>query len=109
MIRFFRTRKGKLKEKLGLELDKQKPNLENILQFVDEYEKNNLETIKKLKRQKSITLRKINGSLKQTIDSHGPITMVLIGSASKRIYGNLLENKKKNIIRKIIKKLFEPK
>lgn len=38
------------------------------------------------------TTRKISGALKQTINAHGPITKELIGSATKRIYGNLLMN-----------------
>ena len=36
--------------------------------------------------------KKISGAIKQTIDVHGPITKDLIGSATKRIYGNLLTN-----------------
>jgi hypothetical protein len=41
--------------------------------------------------------------------AHGPITMVLIGSASKRIYGSLLNNHSEteiineNIFKKILK------
>lgn len=88
----FRTRKGKLIEKLELELDKDNPNISEILKYIDEYEKANLETITKLKRKKTIETKKISGALKQTINVHGPITKELIGSATKRIYGSLLEN-----------------
>jgi hypothetical protein len=94
MFILYRTRKGKLKEKIQNELDKSNPSIDKILMHVDEYEKNNLNTIKKLNRKKVITLRKINGALKQTINIHGNITMNLIHSASKRIYGNLLSDKK---------------
>lgn len=36
--------------------------------------------------------KKISGGLKQAINAHGPITKELIGSATKRIYGNLQQN-----------------
>ena len=48
----------------------------------------------KLKKDKIITLKRINGSLKSCINAHGPITKQLLGSASKRVYGSLLENHK---------------
>jgi hypothetical protein len=40
--------------------------------------KNNLATIDKLKRGKTIDTKRINGALKCTIKAHGPITMVLM-------------------------------
>ena len=91
------TRRGKLKSGLELNLLNKtvgSSEIEDILNIVDEYEKDNLDTIEKLKRDKKVELNKINGALKQTIHAHGPITKILIGSASKRIYGSLLNNKK---------------
>jgi hypothetical protein len=95
------TRRGKLKNILELNLLNKKvgsTEIEAILNMVDEYEKDNLDTIEKLKRQKKIELNKINGALKQTINVHSSITKELIGSASKRIYGALLEDKPKQTI-----------
>ncbi len=91
-----KTRRGKLKKQLEQFVDE--TQVERVLNIVDEYEKNNLETIDKLKRDKSVEINKINGALKQTINAHGPITKILIGSASKRIYGSLLadNNNKKS-------------
>jgi hypothetical protein len=41
--------------------------------------------------------------------AHGPITMVLIGSASKRIYGSLLNNhlKQKLLMKIYLKKILK--
>ncbi len=86
-----KTRRGKLEEKINKELLSITPNTEIILQHVEEYEKDNLETIDKLRKNKLIDTKKINGALKQTINAHGPITKLLIGSATKRIYGALLD------------------
>lgn len=97
-----RTRKGKLKNQLEDELSKEHPDVNKILEFIDLYEKNNLDTIKKLKRLKQLETRKISGALKQTINAHGPITKDLIGSAAKRIYGALLEPKQESFINKIL-------
>ncbi len=91
MSRPFRTRKQKLKNKIIRELYQAQPDINNILLYVDEYEKNNLITINKLNRKKVVTLRKINGALKQTIDAHGAITMQFVSSATKRIYGSVME------------------
>ena len=104
-MRFLKNkmRKGKLKSKIAFELEATLPNLEVILSHIDEYERDNIAKINKLKREKSSTIRKINGALMQTINVHGPITKNFIGSASKRIYGNLLTNKNnKNFIQKIL-------
>lgn len=92
-----KTRRGKLKNNLETKLLNKivgSSEIEDILNMVDEYEKDNLDTIEKLKRNKKVELNKINGALKQSINAHGPITKILIGSASKRIYGSLLNNKK---------------
>lgn len=100
-----KTRRGKLSEKIKVELAKVKPDIEIILQHVDEYEKDNLATIEKLKKTKQVDTKKINGALKQAINAHGPITKVLIGSATKRIYGALLETTKpkENLITRLKK------
>lgn len=100
-----RTRRGKLRTSITEELKKESPSLELILSFIDEYEAANLETIRKLKRDKEVTTKKLNGALRQTINAHGPITMQLIGSATKRIWGTLLVPKKETVLDKI-KKLF---
>jgi len=103
MFDVLRTRKGKLKDRIESELVKSNPDIDNILVYIDDYETSNLETIKKLKRAKKLELNKINGALKQTIFFHGPITKELISSASKRIYGSLLDSEKESVIKRIIK------
>ena len=97
-----KTRRGKLGSRIETELNKSNPSLETILQYVDEYEKDNLSTIDKLRKDKLVDTKRINGALRQTINAHGPITMLLIGSATKRIYGSLINNKKKTLIQKIL-------
>jgi hypothetical protein len=92
MINPFKTRKGKLEHKIKLELNSKKPNIDKILLAIDEYQKDNENTIDKLKKGKKIEVNRINGALKQSINAHGPITKELIGSASKRIHGALLSN-----------------
>jgi hypothetical protein len=90
------------------ELASPKPNPDKILAHIKQYEKKNLETIEKLRREKKIETNKIKGALKSTIYAHGAITMVLIGSATKRIYGSLLADsntKKENFIN-TLKKFF---
>jgi len=89
-----KTRGGKLENTIKQELDKQKPDLNVIMDSIHEYEKSNLATIEKLKRDKKVETNRINGALKQTIQAHGPITMALIGSATKRIYGSILSDEK---------------
>jgi hypothetical protein len=90
-----KTRHGKLKHKIQNEIDKINPDLGEILSSVDEYEKDNLSTITKLKKNKMLDTKRISGALKQTIHAHGPINALLIGSATKRIYGALLVDEKK--------------
>lgn len=89
-------RKTILRKKIEEELKTEKPSIDKIINYIDEYEVANLETIKKLKRKRKLEFRKINGAIKQTINAHGPITKDFIGSATKRIYGSLLEEKKEN-------------
>lgn len=98
-----RTRKGKLRNQIENELLNDKPDINHILAFIDSYEKNNLDTIKKLKRKKDLDIKKINGALKQTINAHSVITKELIGSASKRIFGALLVKNKETFITKLLK------
>ena len=87
-----KTRHGKLADKIKKELAKPTPSLDQILEIVHDYENNNLNTIEKLKKEKLYETKRISGALKQTINAHGPITTLLIGSATKRIYGSLLSN-----------------
>ena len=89
------TRKGRLENKIRLELSKETPSVGKILDATDAFEKNNIDTINKLKKLKRIDTKRINGALKQTINAHGPITKLLIGSASKRIYEALISGKEK--------------
>jgi len=96
-MKFLRTRRGKLKDRLKNRLLNKvttEKDIDDILTIVDEYEKANLATIQNLNREKLIHTRKIKGALKSTIDAHGPITKELIGSATKRIHGALLTNEK---------------
>lgn len=95
----FKTRNGKLRNKLVNNFLNKKiteKDVESIMSMVDEYEKANLSTIDKLKKDKSTESKRISGALKQTIHAHGPITKELIGSATKRIYGSLLQDDNNN-------------
>lgn len=87
-------RKIKLKNKLENEINSKTIDVNKLMLIIDDYTKNNDNLIEKLQRDKQITIKRINGGLKQTINAHGNITKELIGSASKRIYGNLLSNTK---------------
>jgi hypothetical protein len=99
------TRDGKLKHNIKYELASKEPNINKIMNHIKQYEQDNLNTIEKLRRERKIETNKINGALKSTIKAHGPITLVLIGSATKRIWGALLSDKKENIIKKIVNKI----
>jgi len=92
-----KTRRGKLEDGLKGILPEEIEDVDAILDLVDIYEQDNLDTIGKCKRDKSLELKRINGALKQSIDAHGPINKVLIGSTSKRIYGALLLIEEKKI------------
>jgi len=98
-----KTRSGSLRNKIRLELLMSYPNIENILSYVDEYESRNLATIDKLKRKRAVEINRINGALKSAIVAHGPITKMLTGSASKRIFGAMLVQPKEGFIKKILK------
>lgn len=98
MFNPLRTRRGRLEQRLRAEIIHESPDTINQLMIIlDEYERDNINTIKKLKRIKKIELNKINGALKQCINAHGTITKELITSASKRIHGALLDNNQKSI------------
>jgi len=99
----FKTRKGRLENKVKSEMEKDSPNYDNIISAVDTYEKDNTDTIEKLKKYKKADMVRINGALKQTINAHGPITKPLIGSAGKRIYGSLILNPNQQENKKPIK------
>ena len=85
-----KSRKTKLENRIKDILSQKKPKYEDIVEAVEHYESNNLKTIEKLKKKKSLEIKKINGALKQAINAHGPITAQYINSASKRIYGSIL-------------------
>lgn len=102
----FRSRKCKLEYRLKEEMGKQTPSLDRIIKIVEEFESDNINTIEKLKKKKSITLKKVNGALKQSINAHGPITKDLIGSASKRVYGSILETEQEEENKVSLKDVF---
>lgn len=93
----YKSREERLKNKLsGLFLNKTitPDKLDAMILAVNDYEKANLDTINKLKKDKLYETKRISGALRQTINAHGPITLNYIGSATKRIYGVLLDNPK---------------
>lgn len=92
-----KTRKGRLEQKISIELAKSTPSVENILEAIYDFEKDNIATIYKLKKVKNNDTKKISGALKQCINTHGPITKQYIGSATKRIHGSLLTTKEDKI------------
>lgn len=94
-INLLTTRIGKLEEKIKLELKSKSPSVDTILGYVNEYEKDNLATIEKLRKEKKIEINRINGAIKQCFKAHPVITKELTGSLSKRIYGALLSGEKK--------------
>jgi|ERR1035437_2743421 hypothetical protein len=101
-----KTRRGKLEAKLKAEIFNtilEEISMERILKAIDEYEKDNLETIEKLRRERSYDAKKINGAIKQFLHAHPVMTKLLIGSLTKRILGALTEpNKKKTLIQRFI-------
>ena len=102
----FKTRRWKLKSNLEFKLLNKtlgSNEIEDILNMVDEYEKDNIDTIEKLKRNKKVELNKINGAIKQFLNVHPILTKQLIGSLTKRIYGVLLDNQpKQTLLKKIL-------
>jgi hypothetical protein len=93
----FKSREERLKNKLSqvlLNKTIDEAKITELIRVINDYEKNNLDTISKLKKDKSLETKKISGALRQTINAHSVITKDLIGSATKRIYGALLINEK---------------
>ena len=90
----FKSRRVKLENKINDVLNKKGSTIEEILIIVDDYERDNLNTIEKLKKKKLVEMKLIMGGLKQCISAHGDITSQYITSASKRIYGALLLDEK---------------
>lgn len=77
---------------------------EDYVQLFELYEKNNLNKIRKLTLVNVPKAKMISGALKSCIDAHGPITKLLISSATKRVMGSLTSNnEKKSLISKLIK------
>lgn len=92
----YKTREEKLRNAIEDELSRKKPSVDGMVEVVKKYESVNLKTIDKLQRKKKAYSNRINGALKQSINSHGPITKNLMGSCTKRIYGSLIELEKEN-------------
>jgi hypothetical protein len=103
MFNALKTRSGKLKNKLSNNFLNKKltdKDIDDLITVIENYEKVNLSSIDKLKKDKAIESKRISGALKQTINAHGVITKELIGSATKRIMGALLaDNNDKNFIK----------
>lgn len=110
-LNIFKTRKNKLRKKLETVLHRIEPTqteLDFLIAVFEEYQKDNLDTIDKLKRDRQLETKRISGALKQTINAHGPITSQFIGSATKRIHGALLSNvKKESFIKRLLKKIWK--
>ena len=109
-IQIFKTRRNKLRKHLEFVLQRMElteTELDFLMLAFDEYEKDNLASIEKLKRERHLETKRISGALKQTINAHGPITKQFIGSATKRIHGALLSNiKEENFITRLFKKIW---
>lgn len=90
----FKTREQRLQQKLS-QLSLNNDKISEVIKIFNYYEKDNLETITKLKKDKLFETKRISGALRQTINAHGPITLNYIGSATKRIYGVLINNPNK--------------
>ena len=78
-----KSRKNKLENRIRDILNRKKPTVEDVLEAVEDYERNNLKTIEKLKKKKSLEVKKINGALKQTINAHGDIRANVFGFVKK--------------------------
>jgi len=95
MKKKYLSREEILRNKFSDELSKPKPTIDSLIVSVNEFEQANLATIEKLMKGKKVDMKRINGALKQTIQSHGDINMDLLSSASKRVYGAMLEETNK--------------
>jgi hypothetical protein len=110
-LQIFKTRKNKLRNELEFILKQKYPSqieLDFIILAYENYQKDNLDTIEKLKRERHLETKRISGALKQTINAHGPITGQFIGSATKRIHGALLSHvKKESFLTKLWNKIWK--
>lgn len=97
-----KSRKQVLKDSIQFELRQPIPNLDAILATVDRYEQNNLNKIDKLSRKRQIELTRINGAIKDCINSHGYITKNNTYSLAKRIEGSLLSDEKEKVNKEIL-------
>ena len=100
-----KTRSGKLENTIKNELAKAEPDLNVIMDCVYEYEKSNLATIEKLKRDKKVETNRINGAIKNFLNANPVLTKELIGSLTKRIYGSILSDEKKETFLDKLKKI----
>jgi hypothetical protein len=87
-----KSKEEKLVRKITEELNKPKPNVENLVEIFKSQEKLDTKTLEKLKRVRRFEVERINNGLRQCISAHGPITKEFIGSASKRIFGACILN-----------------
>ena len=102
-----KTRGGKLENTIKQELTKAVPDISIIMASIHEYEKANLATIEKLKRDKKLETNRINGAIKNFLNAHPVLTKELIGSLTKRIMGSLLSDEKKESFINKLKKFFK--
>jgi hypothetical protein len=109
-IQIFKTRKNKLRKHLEFVLQRMEPTeteLDFLMLAFDEYQKDNLDTIEKLKRKRHLETRRISGAIKQFLNVHPTLTKMLIGSLTKRIYGALLINvKEESFLTRLFKKIW---
>lgn len=106
----FKTRRNKIKGVLEYKFTNKlsDTDINELIEVFYIYEKDNIDTIEKLKREKVLETKRISGALKMCINAHGPITKQFLGSATKRVYGALLSNEKKeNIFIRVFKKLWK--
>jgi hypothetical protein len=106
----FKTKIQKLKSVLQYNFSNKLTDdeIDILIKIFNDFEKSNIDTIEKLKRDKIYETKRISGAIKQCLNAHGPITKQYIGSATKRIYGALLDNvKKESFIRRIINKIWK--
>jgi len=103
------TRRGRLESELKSKFTNKgitNDDIKVICDLFDYYENNNLQTIDKLRKEKKIEMRRINGAIKQFLNVHPILTKELVSSLGKRIYGAILSDKKEKTIVKYLKSLF---
>jgi hypothetical protein len=87
-----RKKRFNIRQELSKIPDLSESNVDKVANLFNEYESDNLKQIDKLKKVRHLEYRRISGGLKQAINAHGPIDKNLIGSATKRIHGAMLDN-----------------